>query len=180
MRLTARPFTSSSNANAAVEFALLAPFVVLLMAGVSELGRLFVVYNATNRLATQYAIAWSDCYDSPAGTCSTEMSLYTTQSAMKNFVPQLYTPTPICGTLTLQMFQISMSGTTPNVTYAYPTGTALSTAQTNLAKATFSTGQSGVLVTATCASSLGWFASQMNSFLAGRLTPTYTALQLKA
>jgi Flp pilus assembly pilin Flp len=180
MRRHTLRFSASTRASAVIEFALLAPFVALLIAGVTEMGRLFVVYNATNRLATQYAIAWSDCYDSPAGTCATEMSLYTPQNAVKNFVPQLYLPTPVCSTLTLQMFQISMSGTTPTVTYAYPTATSLSTAQTTLARTTFASGQSGVVVTATCVYSLGYFSSLMTPFLAGRLTPSYTALQLKS
>jgi Flp pilus assembly protein TadG len=180
MKRSPLAFAASTRANAVVEFALLAPSLVLMIAGVSEMGRLFVVYNATNRLATQYAIAWSDCDDSPAGTCSTEMSLYTPQNAIHNIAPQLYSPTPLCSTLTLQMFQISMSGATPNVAYAYPSGTSLSASQSALATATFSSGQSGVVVTATCAYSLGYFTSLMTPFLTGRLTPSYTALQLKS
>lgn len=46
---------------AAIEFAFIVPIMLMLFAGVVEIGRAFQVYNAVDRLATQYAITWSDC-----------------------------------------------------------------------------------------------------------------------
>lgn len=161
--------------SAAVEFALLAPTIILVIAGIAEFGRIYVVYNTVNRIATQYAISWADCADSPVGACSTEMSLYTPSYALGNVAPQIK-----ASGLTLQMFQITMGATSPTVIYAYPTGASLSTAQTNLIKATFTNGQSAVLVTASYAHSLAFFPKSMTALLGSRLTPSYTALQLKS
>ncbi|WP_036292305.1 TadE/TadG family type IV pilus assembly protein [Methylosinus sp. PW1] len=172
-RLVAR--FSDRRGFAAVEFALLAPVILVIIAGVTEFGRIYVVYNTVNRIATQYAIAWADCADSPVGACSTEMSLYTPAYALGNVAPQIK-----ASSLTLQMFQITMGATSPTIVYAYPTGATLSTAQTNLIKATFSNGQSAVLVTATYAHSLAFFPKSMNALLSSLLTPSYTALQLKS
>jgi Flp pilus assembly protein TadG len=162
------------NASAAIEFGLVAPVIIVLIAGIVEFGRIFVVYNTVNRLATQYAIAWSDCSDSPIGACLTELSSYTASNAIANFVPQLN-----AAKLTLQMFQISMSGTTPTVVYSYPSGSSLTASQISLAKTTFTSGQSAVIVTATYAHSLTYFPAVMTPFLGSVLKPSYTALQLK-
>ena len=161
--------------SAAVEFALLSPAVIFLIAGIAEFGRIYVVYNTVNRIAVQYAASWADCADSPVGTCSTEMSLYTPSYALGNVAPQIK-----ASGLTLQMFQITMGVTSPTVVYAYPTGSSLTTAQTNLIKATFTNGQSAVLVTASYAHSLAFFPKSMTSMLGSLLTPSYTALQLKS
>ena len=62
-----RKFLRSRAATAAVEFAILVPVMLGMAGGGFELDRAFQVYNAANRLATQYAFVWSDCPDSPAG-----------------------------------------------------------------------------------------------------------------
>ena len=74
---SARKFLESRSATAAVEFAVLVPVMLGMAGGGFELGRAFQAYNAANRLATQYAFVWSDCSDSPAGICLTELSTYT-------------------------------------------------------------------------------------------------------
>ena len=66
-----RSFLGSRRGNAAIEFAIVAPVMLLLTGGIVEFGLVFKVYNSVNRLATQYASAWSDCSDFPAGTCGT-------------------------------------------------------------------------------------------------------------
>jgi Flp pilus assembly protein TadG len=163
-----------NKGSAAIEFAVVAPLLVLIIAAVVEYGRIFSVYKAVNRLASQYAISWADCYDSPAGTCSTEMALYTPTYSIRNVAPELtYT------NVTLKMFQVKMNGVTPNVVYAYPASSALSSSQTSLAQSTFSNGQSGVVITVSYAHSLLFFPSAMSSFLGSLLTPSSTALQLK-
>jgi len=58
-------FRRSRSGTAAIEFAFILPVLLMMFAGVVEAGRLFQVYDATNRLATQYAIVLADCSDIP-------------------------------------------------------------------------------------------------------------------
>jgi Flp pilus assembly protein TadG len=168
-------FRTSRDANAAVEFALISPIALLLLAGVVETGRLIEVYDATNRLANQYAIAWADCSDQPAGTCSTELNSYTSAYSIANFVPEL-----TAANVTLSMFEVTMSGSTPNVVYSYPSTATMSPAQIAAAQAAFSSGQIGVVVTASYSHSLIFFSKEMSPLLGASLTPTYTTAQLKS
>ncbi len=46
-----RRFTASSSGNAAVEFALIVPVLIMMSAGVYELGRAFQSLSAANKLA---------------------------------------------------------------------------------------------------------------------------------
>jgi Flp pilus assembly protein TadG len=164
---------ASRSGTAAIEFAIILPIVVFLFAGVVEFGRMFQVYNATNRLATQYAIAWADCSDDPAGTCQTELGTYTSSSTIANIAPQLNP-----AQLTLQMFWVTMSGTTPTIVYAYPATATLTTAQTTLAQATFASGASGVIVTASYAHTLNFFGNLITPLLGSYLNPSYSVAQL--
>jgi Flp pilus assembly protein TadG len=172
---SADPFLESENGIAAVEFAVIAPMMLLMLAGIFEFGRIYQVYSACNRLATQYTIAWADCSDSPAGTCSTELSAFTSANAIANIAPQL-NPSK----LTLSMFQVQMSGSTPSVVYSAPSGATLSAAQTSAVQAALSNGASGVVVTATYSHSLAVFSTLMKPFLNSYLTPSYTVVQLKS
>jgi len=169
-----RRFLHSRSGTAAIEFAFIVPILLVMIAGVVEFGRLFQVYNTTNRLATQYAIVYSDCSDSPAGTCNTELNSLGTTQSVSNIVPQLQS-----SLLSLTIFQVSMSGTTPNVVYAYPSGATLSAGQIAAAQGVLTDGQSGVFVTATYDHSLQFFPTLMTSFLGSVLTPSFTAVQLK-
>ena len=169
-----RTFRGSSTGSAAVEFAFIAPILLAMFAGVLEIGRIFQVYNATNRLATQYANVYADCSDSPAGTCSTELGVLASTSAISNIVPQLDT-----SRLSLSVFQVSMSGTTPTVVYASPSGASLTAGQISAAQALLSNGQPGVVVTATYSHSLQFFQTLMTPYLGSLLTASYTAVQLK-
>lgn len=87
---------------------------------------------------------WADCSDSPAGTCNTELANYTASYAIGNIFPEL-----TASATSLRIFQISMSGTTPSVTYAYPSGATLTTAETTAAQAVVPSTQAGVVVTVT-------------------------------
>jgi Flp pilus assembly protein TadG len=118
-----RNFRRSTTASAAVEFAFIFPIMLSMFAGVVEVGKLFQVYDATNRLASQYAIVYADCLQ--AGTCSSEPALLGTTAAIANIVPQLQT-----SQLSLSIFQVSMSGTTPVVVYSFPSGATLTASQT--------------------------------------------------
>jgi len=168
-------FWVSRNAAAASEFALILPIIVLMFAAIVEFGAIFQVYAAVNRVATQFAIAWADCSDSPAGTCQTELNTYTAASTIANFAPQL-----TASKLTLTMFEVTMSGTTPTIVYAYPSAATLNAGQTLAAQASFSSGQTGVVVTASYTHTLQFFSTLMTPFLGANLTPTYTVAQLKS
>ena len=170
-----RRFLGGRSGTAAIEFAVVLPVLIALAAGIVELGRAFQVYNAVNRLATQYAIAYSDCSDFPVGSCGAEILLYGDADAVKNIVPQLDATR-----LTLRIFQVSMNGTTPNVTYAYPSGATLTAAQRSAAQAAFQDKQAGVVVTATYTHSLAFFPSVAAPWLSSRLSPAYTVTQLKS
>jgi Flp pilus assembly protein TadG len=167
-------FARSGEGTAAVEFAFILPVLLLLFAGVVEIGRLFQVYDATNRLATQYAIVFADCSNVPAGACSTELAALGSTSAIANIVPQLQT-----SLLSLNIFQVSMSGTTPTVVYSFPAGATLTAGQTLAAQGVLANGQSGVVVTATYSHSLQFFQTLMSPYLGSVLSPSYTAVQLK-
>lgn len=167
-------FIWSSSATAAVEFAFIAPILLALIAGTVEVGRAFQVYNATNRLATQYAIAWADCSDVPTGACNDELSNFNTASSTINIAPQLQTIL-----LSITMFQVVMQGTTPTVVYASPPGTVLTPAQVSAAQAVLTVGQSGVIVSANYNHSLQFFSSLMTPALASYLAASYTVVQLK-
>jgi Flp pilus assembly protein TadG len=164
----------STDGTAAIEFALVAPLLLLLAGATSEFGGILKVYNATDRLAAQYAISWADCSDLPAGTCQNELAAYTAAATIANVAPQL-----VPANLTLQMFQLQMAGSTPTVVYAFPSGATLSAAQTTAAQGALQAGQTGVLVTATYQHSLNLFSVLMTPYLSAKLRPSYTVVQLK-
>ena len=157
-----------------MEFALIAPLLLLLAGAIVEFGMVFKAYNATDRLAAQYAISWADCSDLPAGTCQTELATYTAAATISNVAPQL-----IAANVTLQMFQVRMAGSTPVVIYAYPSGGTLSSQQVTAAQGILQAGQLGVVVTATYQHSLNLFSALMTSYLSSKLRPSYTVVQLK-
>ncbi len=175
-----RRFLWHAGGSVAVEFAILAPVIILMLACLYEFGTAFQAMTAANRLASEYAISWADCVDNPTGTCQTEMGLYTPAASIGNIAPQL-----TASRVGLQMFQVSMSGTTPNVTYSYPSGAALSAAQTTAAQASLTTGENGVIVTVNYTYIPAVFGGlTIPGF--GNIIPTagfpmsYTVVQLKA
>jgi Flp pilus assembly protein TadG len=170
-----RRLIRSENGFAAIEFAILTPLMVLFMAGIVEFGRLYLVQDACNRLATQIAMTWADCSDSPAGTCSTEMNNLISSYAVQNIAPEL-----TYANISLSMFEVSVSGGAVSTIYIAPSGAALSTAQRNAATTVIASGQTGVVVTVTYSHSLAFFNSTMSSWLSGLLTPTFTVAQLKS
>jgi len=199
-------FFRAARATAAIEFALVAPVLLLLIAGVVEFGNIFQVYNSVNRLASQYAIAWADCSDtstsgSSTGLCSSagELANYTPANAITNIFPQLRN---FSSQGNLRMFQISMTAavpviatpsTSPSGVYQYPATATLSAAEIAAAQTlcpqpvSASTCPSdptkpviGVIVTASYTYTPLYFPTIMNSILLGHFTPTYTVAQLKS
>lgn len=159
---------------AAIEFAIIVPVLLSLGAGILEFGLYYQVYDATNRLASQIAAVWSDCSDAPAGTCLTEASSYSASAVVTNLAPRL-----TAANVTLQLFQVRMSGTTPTVVYARPSGATMSAAQITAAQAMLESGDVGVVVTARYVHTLQFFSSIMSPALGNRLNISYTVVQLK-
>jgi Flp pilus assembly protein TadG len=170
-----RGFLCRIEATAAAEFAIIAPVLLLFLAGGVEFGRAFEVYEVANRLATQYAIVWADCSDVPAGTCASEASLLTAANTVTNVAPQL-----IPSKLSLTMFQVQMQSGTPVVTLAYPSGSSLNAAQTAAAQSVIPAGQYGVVVTLSYAHTLSFFSALMTPYLGSHLAASYTVVQAKS
>ena len=175
MRAPLARFLRDRRAAAGVEFAFIVPVMLLMTAGVYEIGRIFQSQSAANKIASQYAIAYADCVDLPAGTCKTELSLYTSTYGLKNLAPELTNAT------TIQLFQVAMSGTTPNVTYSYPNGASLTPAQSTAASNVLTDGQSGVIVTVNYTYTMDMFPSALSkTTLPASWNFAYTVVQLKA
>jgi Flp pilus assembly protein TadG len=170
-----RRFLGARAGSAAVEFAIIVPVMIAMTAGAVELGRAFQAYNAANRLATQYAFTWSDCTDSPVGTCLTELNAFTASSSLANIVPQLIT-----NNIGLRMFQVTVAGSNVNVVYAYPSGQTLTSAEQTAATTTLTNGQTGVVVSVNYVHYLIAFANLMSSVIGPSYTMTFTVVQVKA
>jgi Flp pilus assembly protein TadG len=170
-----RKFLRSRAATAAVEFAILVPVMLGMAGGGFELGRAFQVYNAANRLATQYAFVWSDCPDSPAGACLTELSSYTSSATLANVAPQLIT-----ANIDLRMFQVTVNGTTVNTVYAYPTGTTPTAAEQTAAISALTNGQTGVIVSINYVHQLAVFTTLLSPIIGSSYTMAFTVVQVKA
>ena len=167
-------FLASRHANAAIEFALTVPVLLLIMAGIVEFGRAYQAYGAVNRLASRYALAWADCSDTPTGTCATELLTYVAPAAIKNFVPQL------TNSVQLRMFEVTISGTSATVVYSSPTGAVLLANELTTAQTTIASGQTGVVVTVTYSHTLAFFQTIMAPFLGTSRTISYTIAQQKS
>jgi Flp pilus assembly protein TadG len=159
---------------AAIEFAVVAPIMLLLGSAIFEIGSLLRANAVVNRLVMQYAISYADCSDTSSGVCGTEVAEYGTSYALGNIVPQL-----TAANLTLDMAQVKMNGATPTVEYSYPAGFTLTTAQITALQATVASGQTGVVVTATYPYQLLVFSTLMSPFFGSNFSFTYTAVQLK-
>ncbi len=159
---------------AAVEFAAVAPIMVLLVGAIFEIGSLLRANAVVNRLVMQYAISYADCSDTSTGVCGTEVAEYGTSAALANIAPQL-----TAANLTLDMAQVKMNGTTPTVEYSYPSGLTLTSAQIAALQATVASGQTGVVVTATYPYQLLVFSTLMAPFIGTNFSFSYTAAQLK-
>ena len=177
-----RRFLRATRGAVAVEFAIISPVLITMMGALYEIGHAFQAQTAANELASQYAISWADCVDNPVGTCATEISQYTPTVAIGNISPQL-TAANVC----LQMFQVTMSGTTPVVAaspYASPSpctgGTTLSAAQTSAAQASLQSGQTGVIVTVNYTYTVALFPGLLSGVIPSSVPMSYTVVQLKA
>ena len=169
-----RRLRACRSGSAAVEFSFIAPLMILMGAGVYELTHLFNAQSGVNKVASQFAIAYADCVDLPAGTCRTELNTYSGPYATKNLEPLLPNP------WTLQMFQVAVNGGAASVTYAYPAGAALSTRQAAAATSVISDGHVGVVVTVNYTYTLDIFPAVLTGVVPSSIPMTYTVAQLKS
>ena len=169
-----RRFVASRRGSAAVEFSFIAPVLILMGAGVFELTRAFQARTAIDQLASQYAIAYADCVDLPPGSCNSELGIYDTSFSLQNLEPLLVHP------ITLQMFQVTNNGGTPQVTYSYPNNATLSSAQSSAVTAVVPSGSTGVVVTVNYTYTLDVFPGVLNGIVPSSIPLSYTVAQLKA
>jgi Flp pilus assembly protein TadG len=162
------------RASSAIEFAVVAPIMLLMAAGLFEVGSLLQADAAVDRLAMQYAISYAECSDTSSGVCLTELNQYTTSTAIAYIAPQI----PI-GALTVSMAQAKMTSGMPSVEYIYPSGGALSAAQISALQAVVGNGQTGVVVTITYPYKLQMFSLLMAPIIGSSFTLSYTVAQLK-
>lgn len=173
-----RSFGTAREGTSAIEFALVVPVLLVFMGGIVEMGRAYQTYVSVNRLATQYATAWADCSDVVVGTtCGTELLLYTTAAAEQNIAPQLQ---PVSG-ISLRMMQQTVSPTGVRTTdYAYPVGATPTAAELAIAGNAFTSGQTGVIVTASYTYTPMFFAAIMKPIIGSSKVFSYTVAQLKS
>lgn len=99
MRALSSSFRRDRRGSSVMEFALLAPLLLLFTGGLVELAGAYQKYIAVNRLAARYAISWADCGDA---FCGAELLLYASGFSEQNISPQLSPASAIC----LRMFRI--------------------------------------------------------------------------
>ena len=129
-------FVRGERASIAVEFAFLVPVLILLMGGTYEVSGAIEANSQLNIMVGQVALSWGDCNDSPTGTCQTEMNQYVTARA--NIVPALNG-----GQLTLNLWQVTVLGTTVSTSYST---SAITAAAISVARAQIPSGNTGIVV----------------------------------
>jgi hypothetical protein len=183
-----------NRASATVELAIILPVMIFIVAGIVEFGRIFEVYVATNRLATQFAFSWASCPDDSSAKCGTELTYYTNGPEISNVVPQLALTGISLSMIEYSVLYLGPASITLNSVYKggfcngsqspNPCGNDLTTGQ-SLANAAAQTSQQigtvqyVVVVIASYSHSLSFFNTLMNPLLGSYLTPTYSVAQLK-
>jgi len=185
---------AKSRAVASVEFALIVPGMLLMVAGLVEFGRFYQVYTVANRLASQYAVTWANCSESSTdtdGVCATELPNYTNAAAISNVVPQLSLNAL---TLTMAEFTVTQAGVATVLYVGGNTGGAANTTgdATQLADAKNKAAtafnlfagpaavQYVVVTEVKYVHTLDFFPTLMSAILGDYLTFSYTSTLLKS
>lgn len=164
----------ATGGTAAIEFGFVLPVLLILTAGIIELGRALQAFNAVNRLASRIAIAWADCPDDSAGTCGTEMKTYSAPAAIQNLAPQI-----VATNLTMHLYQVSLSTGGTLTTVYTSTGAPPDATETALARKIIGDGNRGVVVALSYTHTLGFFNSPFFSFLPHAWPISYAIAQRK-
>jgi Flp pilus assembly protein TadG len=166
-------FLRARDGAAIMEFAFIVPIMLLLAAGITELGRAYHIYNSTNKLAVQYAEAWADCKTA----CQAEMASYTNSNVISNITPVLNP-----GALTLRMLWVTANGASTTVAYSSPSGVSwatMTTAEQNvITKNLIPSGATGVIVSASYTFTPQYFPVEMANLMGSPLTAAYTVAQV--
>jgi hypothetical protein len=80
----------------------------------------------------------------------------------------------------LRMMEVTMSGSSASVVYAYPTGATPTAAELAIGQAAIASGQTGVIVSVSYVHTLVFFQQIMQPFLGASRTISYTVAQLKS
>lgn len=169
-----RRFRHDDNAIAAIEFAIIVPVVVALFATTLEFGLYYRSLDAVNKLASQYAIAFADCFDD--ADCTTERSAIISSTLATNLTQGL-----VPASLTIRMFKVNVSST-GTITVKVPSGGTLDTnEQAAVTTKIYKSGvaREGVVVTVSYTHSAQFFASTANTFLAPYFNIKARVAQLK-
>jgi Flp pilus assembly protein TadG len=159
-------FRRDDRAIAAIEFAIIVPVIVALAAATLEFGMYYRSLDAVNKLASQYAIAWSDCVDD--ANCESEATTLSNTTLATNLTNGL-----VPANISIRMFRATRASSstinTPEV--VRPSG---ATADANEVAAIVSkaetNGEYGVVVTVTYTHTPQFFASTANTFLSSYMT----------
>ncbi len=166
-------FLRAREGAAIMEFAFVVPIMLLLVAGITELGHAYNIYNSTNKLAVQYAEAWADCKTS----CQAELTNYTNSNVISNIVPTINP-----SALALRMLWVTANGTSTTVSYSSPSGVTWATmtaAEQNVITSNLiPTGTVGVIVSASYTFSPLYFPVEMSNLMGAPRTAAYTVAQV--
>jgi Flp pilus assembly protein TadG len=166
-------FLRAREGAAIMEFAFVVPIILLLAAGIAELGRAYHIYNSTNKLAVQYAEAWADCKTA----CQSELNYYTNANVISNSVP-IINPSA----LTLRMLWVTANGASTTVSYSSPSGVTWATMsaaeQAKITGGVIPAGTAGVIVSASYTVTPQYFPAEMSTLMGSPLTASYTVAQV--
>jgi Flp pilus assembly protein TadG len=174
MRSLFRRFNRDNRAVAAIEFAIIVPVVVALFATTLEFGLYYRSLDAVNKLASQYAIAFADCFDD--ADCTSERTALISTTLATNLTQGL-----VPASLSIRMFKVNVSST-GSITVKVPTGGTLDTnEQAAVSTRIYKSGvaREGVVVTVSYTHSAQFFASTANTFLAPYFNIKARVAQLK-
>jgi Flp pilus assembly protein TadG len=169
-----RLFRRHDRGIAAIEFAIIAPVVIFLAAATLEFGAYYRALDGVNKLASQYAISWSDCSDDASASCGTEGTSYTSGSLATNLAPSL-----VAASVSVRLFQVRIESGSVKTVYARPTGIALDANERAALLDRLEDGDAGVVVTVAYTHTLQFFADMLTSTLGPYLSMKARVVQLK-
>jgi Flp pilus assembly protein TadG len=160
MRWPFAAFRQDRRGIAATEFAIVGPLILVMLGGFFEIGRLLQVSAQVERLASQYAVVWSDCPD--ATTCQTEMNELAASGSTSNVASNAASVLDSTR-LTIDLYQVTVANGV--VQEVLGTRSSLASDVVAAALAAFSDGQTGAIVKMTYSHQLIIFSALMQPIL---------------